>query len=131
MIGFRCMPTISDKICNFDIVKPPQGEFLLPSIDKSEEILKPVSLAVPNVTHSVCNMKSGKCDECKPSSSGMGCVSTDKCNATCKKHDPKDYFYECDWQNYKCGQFENGTFSSQECKNRCTKAAFGKCDFKT
>ena len=22
-VGFRCMPTISDKLCNFDIVKPP------------------------------------------------------------------------------------------------------------
>ena len=24
IVNFKCMPTISDKLCNFDIVKPPQ-----------------------------------------------------------------------------------------------------------
>ena len=57
-------------------------------------------IADPNNTHSVCNMKTGKCDDCDPGSSGMGCVTTDKCNTDCKKGPAKDYMYECNWDGF-------------------------------
>ena len=134
LVMLQCQPVISDKICNFNTVKPPG----LPTpnddpepLEEQFEVMEPMNSAGPNFTHAVCNMKSGMCEECDPASSGMGCVATDKCQADCKKHDPKDYLYDCNWDGYKCGQIENGTLSKDECSDRCTKAAYGKCNFKT
>ena len=104
MVGFRCMPIISDKICNFDIVAPPKPghEEALPHSTSEVPEIHPLDFADPNMTHSVCNMKTGKCEECDPPSSGMGCVTTDKCNGACKVGPAKDYLYKCNWDGFKC-----------------------------
>lgn len=130
LVALKCAPGVSDKICNFDAVKPPSA--LPPSEDETPQILPPMDLVEPNYAHGVCNMKSGKCDECDPGSSGTGCVSTASCEADCKEHPAKDYGYDCDQDGFRCEQSVNGTFSKDECSDRCTKAAFafGKCDFR-
>ena len=99
-VGIRCMPTVSNKICNFDVVKPPQE----PSpVEDQTELVQAMNFAEPNNTGAVCNMKSGKCEECDIASSGSGCVSIDNCSSDCKEHPAKDYLYKCDWDGYKCG----------------------------
>ena len=87
-VGLKCNPYTDKTLCNFDHIHPPSTDGELPPsfdfIEEEIESFEPLSLADPNVTHSVCNMKTGKCEDCDPGSSGMGCVATDTCQSDCK-----------------------------------------------
>ena len=77
IVALKCKDHISDKLCNFDDVKPPM---MTEEIQNrwSSEVVYPIESHIefiePNHT-SVCNMKSGRCDYCDPVSSGSGCIN--------------------------------------------------------
>ena len=129
-VVLKCMDTVSDKLCNFASVKPPQARL------ENPEIIEVADLAVADVSadgFSVCNKRTAKCEPCHTCASGLGCVETAECEKDCKTAPPSEYLYGCDLAASLCSQKEDGTFDIDYCKVRCNggEGDFGKCDFTT
>merc|ERR1711937_1069540 len=76
-----------------------------------------------------CNLKTGKCEECKE---GSGCVPSGSCEATCgvPPH-PKNDKYRCDWAHAtpQCMADEDAVQNKTECEQKCQAPSFAKCNF--